>query len=119
MLGTADRRNSVVVELLVDRRYAAGLRAGAAAASDERVDRPRAYALSREHVENHALAERHLVVHVGERKQDRRIMEKTFLEKARLVFEKTHLGRGRAGIYDEQSVFFFLHCSSHVSIRSP
>ena len=98
MLGTADRRNSVVVELLVDRRDAAGLRAGAAAAPDKCIDRPRADTLCGEHVKDNALAKRHLVIHVGKREKHRRIVKKTLLEKARLVFKKTHLGRGRAGI---------------------
>ena len=66
MLRAAYRRDRVVVQLFAHVRETARLRAGAPAASDERVDRGRIDSLVPEHVEYHALAERHLVVHVRE-----------------------------------------------------
>ena len=63
MLRSADARDRVVEELLVYAHQAARLRAGAAAAPDERVDGFWGDAFVLEHREDYVAAEGHLVVY--------------------------------------------------------
>ena len=101
MLAAADGRHRVVVKPFVNGRHAAWLRIGAAAAADEYVDVRRRDAVVFQHVHDDIVAERHLVVHVGELQQDWRVMENAFFEERFFVFVKAYLRGGRARVDDK------------------
>ena len=88
----ADCCLGIVIQLLVDDRHAAGLRACAAAAADKHVDIGRVYSFLLQHIQDHLVPERHLAVHMGKLQQNRRVMELTLLEQFLFVLKEADLG---------------------------
>ena len=92
VLAAAHRRFRIVIQLLVNDRHTAGLRAGAAAAADKHIDIGRVYPFLLQHIQDHLVPERHLAVHMGKLKQNRCVMELALLEQFLFVFKKADFG---------------------------
>ena len=94
VLTAAHSRFRVVVQLLVDDGYAAGLRARAAAAANEYINLGRIDSLFLQHVQDHLIPKRHLPIDMGKLQQHRRVMELAFLEQLFFIFKQADFGRG-------------------------